>query len=296
VIDIGYVFLRPINLLAEATDKDVVSVRVFLNPFSRSLSLHLMLILLIALYTTVAPKIQTKDEPISISFIEPKSGNEKQRSIVQPSEGELTEKAKKDSYLSDKTRVVKEERAATNIGSTLPSGQPKVAQQAKSKPISVSDLGVKITTKQTETNEKQKNWASNSLGEAVHGGQYIQGLKQGETSALNTKEFVFFSYFERVRRQLDQTWQPMVRGQIERIYKTGRHLASQTDFTTRTLITINTKGEIVRVQLLQESGAMDLDSAAIGALNKAGPYPNPPKGLIDENGNAQIRWDFVLKT
>ena len=40
----------------------------------------------------------------------------------------------------------------------------------------------------------------------------------------------------------------------------------------------------------------DLDSAAVKALNRAGPYPNPPKGLLDANGNAQIRWDFVLKT
>ena len=251
-----------------------VSIRVFQNPFSRSLSLHLMLIVMIALYTTIAPKMKTQDEPISISFIDKKSEKDQSKSVVQPSQGEIAKVAKKDSYLSD-----------TNV-----------TPQARSKPVTVSDLGVKINTQKTEPYEKEKNWASNSLGEDVHGGQYIQGLKQGETSALNTKEYVFFSYFERVRTQLDQTWQPMVRSQIERIYKTGRHLATQTDFTTRTLITINGKGEIVRVQLLQESGALDLDSAAVGALNKAGPYPNPPKGLLDEKGNAQIRWDFVLKT
>lgn len=251
---------------------------------------------MIAIYSFLVPNAQTKDEPIEISFVDKKSEkSETNRAVVQPSEGELAKIAKKDSYLSDKTRVVKDERAAKNIGSAQPAGQPKV-QPARTKPVSVSDLGIKIAMKPTEQNEKQKNWASNSLGEAVHGGQYIQGLKQGETSALNTKEFVFFSYFERVRKQLDQTWQPMVRGQIERIYKAGRHLASQTDFTTRTLITISGKGEIVKVQLLQESGAVDLDSAAVGALNKAGPYPNPPKGLLDDNGNAQIRWDFVLKT
>lgn len=245
----------------------------------------------------VAPKIKLEDEPITISLLDPvtQKDTEHHRSVVQPSDGELSKEAKKDSYLSDKTRVVKEERSANKIGSVAPSGMPKTAVQTNHKQITVSDLGVKITTKQDDR-EKQKNWASNSLGEAVHGGQYVQGLKEGETSALNTKEFVFFSYFERVRRQLDQTWQPMVRGQIERIYKAGRHLASQTDFVTRTLITINAKGEILRVQLLQASGAVDLDSAAVGALNKAGPYPNPPKGLLDENGNAQIRWDFVLKT
>ena len=273
-----------------------MNIRVLQNPISKSFSLHLLLLLMIVLYMMVAPKVKINDEPISISLIDPKNEKDVHRSVVQPSEGELAKEAKKDSYLSDKTRIVKEEKSTDRIGSPLQAGQPRVIPQPRARSVSVSDLGVKITTNQTEPQEKQKNWASNSLGEAVHGGQYVQGLKQGETSALNTKEFIFFSYFERVRRQLDQTWQPMVRGQIERIYKTGRHLASQTDFVTRTMITLNSKGEIVRVQLLEESGAVDLDSAAVGALNKAGPYPNPPKGLLDENGNAQIRWDFVLKT
>ncbi len=214
--------------------------------------------------------------------------------IVQPSEGEVSKEAKKDAYLSDRTKVVKDQRSAARMGKLTPRGL--VSPQQDSRRVTLSDLGMKLSTKQDPQREKRKNWASNSLGEDVRGGQYIQGLKEGETSALNTKEFVFFSYFERVRKQLDQTWQPMVRGQIEKLYKTGRRLATQTDFTTRTLVTINTRGEIVRVQLIQESGTTDLDSAAINALNKAGPYPNPPKGLLDESGNAQIRWDFVLKT
>ena len=173
----------------------------------------------------VAPKVKINDEPISISLIDPKNEKDVHRSVVQPSEGELAKEAKKDSYLSDKTRIVKEEKSTDRIGSPLQAGQPRVIPQPRARSVSVSDLGVKITTNQTEPQEKQKNWASNSLGEAVHGGQYV-----------------------------------------------------------------------VRVQLLEESGAVDLDSAAVGALNKAGPYPNPPKGLLDENGNAQIRWDFVLKT
>ena len=134
------------------------------------------------------------------------------------------------------------------------------------------------------------------MGETLRGGQYIQGMKEGEVSALNTKEFVFFSYFNRVRKQLDQAWQPILKENIARIFKGGRKLASHSDFVTRTKVTLNKKGEIVRVQLLEESGTHDLDQAAIDALNKAGPYPNPPKGLVDAAGLVEIRWDFVLKT
>ncbi len=273
-----------------------MGIRTFQHPISKSAAVHLLLILFVFVFYVYSPQVSIQDEPISVSIVEPNQNSKENQMIVQPSEGEMVKEAKKNAYLSDQTRTVKDERSASKTGSNKPRGVAVPMVNQPSKPVTLSDLGMKISTKQEAPSEKQKNWASNSLGEDVRGGQYIQGLKEGETSALNTKEFVFFSYFERVRKQLDQTWQPLVRGQIEKIYKNGRHLASQTDFTTRTLVTINSKGDIVRVQVLQASGTMDLDSAAINALNKAGPYPNPPKGLMDETGNAQIRWDFILKT
>jgi protein TonB len=48
--------------------------------------------------------------------------------------------------------------------------------------------------------------------------------------------------------------------------------------------------------MLSESGTGDLDDAAVGAFNQAGPFPNPPKGMIDLNQEIKIPWDFVLKT
>lgn len=142
----------------------------------------------------------------------------------------------------------------------------------------------------------ERRWANPQFGEALKGGQYIQGVREGEVTALNTKEFVFYSYFERVRKQLDQAWQPLVRQNIQKILKSGRKLASNADHVTRALVTLNQQGQILRIQVLEESGSQDLDQAAVDALNRAGPYPNPPRGLVDIKGEVQIRWDFILKT
>jgi len=73
-------------------------------------------------------------------------------------------------------------------------------------------------------------------------------------------------------------------------------LASDHDHRTRTLVVMDSKGKIIEVILLQGSGVTRLDDAAVEAFNKAGPFPNPPEGLIDEKGKVVIRWDFVLKT
>lgn len=164
---------------------------------------------------------------------------------------------KKDVFLSDKTNKVKVN---------------KFAKRA----VSVSDLGVKLNT---------KSWASRVMEEDLK--------DDAEASLLNTKESMFYAYFERVHDQLYRVWDPILRRQVEKLTLMGREIPLQS--ITKATITIDKKGHILKVQLLQESGLVELDSAALLALNEAGPYPNPPQGLIDENGNAQLPWAFILK-
>ncbi len=68
------------------------------------------------------------------------------------------------------------------------------------------------------------------------------------------------------------------------------------DYTTKLLVTLDHDGQIVKVQIMSQSGTRDLDDAAIKAFNDAGPFPNPPKGLVNNQGTIQVRWDFVLRT
>ena len=49
------------------------------------------------------------------------------------------------------------------------------------------------------------------------------------------------------------------------------------------------------MHLKSTSGVEELDAAAIESFNKAGPFPNPPKEML-ENGRAKIEWGFVVKT
>ena len=279
-----------------------MSSRTLQNPLSRSVGIHLLLLLVAFFLVTHAPKLPIS-EPITIQILEPTAPS---RAVVQKSEGIQTDHAKKKSYLSDQTRVTEHERSAARPGdvdamggsqTTVPKVQRHAENHSAEKEINLGDLGVKVQmTPKSTPYDQQRHWANAPMGEAIRGGQYIQGMKTGEVSALNTKEFVFYSYFDRVRKQLDQAWQPMLRDQIHQLYKKGRTLASNSDYVTKTMVTLNTKGEILRVQVLEQSGTYDLDQVAIDALNKAGPYPNPPRGLIGQDGTVQIRWDFVLKT
>jgi protein TonB len=70
--------------------------------------------------------------------------------------------------------------------------------------------------------------------------------------------------------------------------------ASQ-DLITSLQVTLNEKGEIVKVKILGASGVKELDDAAVESFNEAGPFPNPPKDLL-VNGHATIEWGFVVKS
>ncbi len=270
-----------------------MDVRLQENPVYRSLALHLLLALLIWIGLKNSKWGSDLQVPIEITLA-PKSVPQQDRakSIVRSEAEPVEAEPKPDSFLSDQNRVTRQETVARNEGG---GGAISAIPRPKKMP-KLSDLGMKMKEEAPREYTEERRWANPQFGEALKGGQYIQGVREGEVTALNTKEFVFYSYFERVRKQLDQAWQPLVRQNIQKILKSGRKLASNADHITRALVTLNQQGQILRIQVLEESGSQDLDQAAVDALNRAGPYPNPPKGLVDGKGEVQIRWDFILKT
>jgi protein TonB len=160
----------------------------------------------------------------------------------------------------------------------------------------LSGLAIPILPSKEQLERKaepdEPNWAN--VGSLPQ--DYVKGLKESERTALNTKEYVFYGYFQRIRERLDRAWIPILREKLTKLWRTGRQLASDMDHTTQVLVVLNKTGEIVRVEVVSESGTRDLDEAAVKAFNQAGPFPNPPKGIVDPNGEIQIPWQFVLKT
>lgn len=142
----------------------------------------------------------------------------------------------------------------------------------------------------------------NAANEAAGGGNgpsatddHLKDVKTGMQTLLTTREFLYYSYYNRIRQKLTQYWQPKIREKMERIMKQGRTIASTGDKITKIVIVLDAKGVLQKVQVLGESGVSDLDDAAVEAFRAAAPFPNPPKGMVDSDGTIKIRWDFVLE-
>lgn len=142
------------------------------------------------------------------------------------------------------------------------------------------------------------NQPSNSTGagDPSRTQDYLKSTELGVETVLNTKEFKYYTYFNRIRRQLSQHWEPKVRDKLTKMFRQGRSIASDQDRITKLLIVLNPSGLLVKVQVVSDSGVRDLDDAAIEAFKSAAPFPNPPQGIVDPDGTVKIRWDFILES
>lgn len=136
---------------------------------------------------------------------------------------------------------------------------------------------------------------SGTDGQVSRTDDYLRNVELGMQTMLSTREFVYYSYYQRIKDKIRQHWEPTVREKVRLEYRQGREIASTKDHITQVIITLNRSGELVHVDIVTKSGVQALDDAAVDAFRSAAPFPNPPKGLIETDGQIRIRWDFVLE-
>jgi len=248
------------------------------------------------------------------------------KQIVEQAEKAVNDEMPTDkAYLSRHNQVVKKQTQAVNHGLFKNAEQSKVTGQGSgAKQLAVKDLTPKMDfekayehkiqqeqqfEKSTDADalkiaEQQKHKASQPQV-AVQPGQngaqasqtedYLKDVQNSNETLLTTREFVYYTFYERIRVQLNQYWSGKVRDKLTKMFKEGRSIASTDDKVTKLLITMDKNGNIVKVQVLGASGVRDLDEAAIEAFQAAAPFPHPPKGLVESDGTIKVRWDFVLE-
>lgn len=240
----------------------------------------------------------------------------KTQQVVEQNEKSVNdEKPLKDSYLSAQNQRVEKETMARERGEfrnrtdaqsakTPGTGNDdrKAATKdvAKAKPTLRDLMGTSAEAMLQKREEVEAAGGAGSVAqkgtEASRTDDYLKNVNQGAETMLNTREFKYYTYYTRIRRQLSQHWEPSVRGRLDKMFKQGRRIASDQDHITKLLIVLSERGTLVKVQVLTESGVHDLDEAAIDAFRAAAPFPNPPKGIIESDGTVKIRWDFVLES
>lgn len=250
---------------------------------------------------------------LKIQSVAPQT-NKKPKQIVETSESK-NKKVQNSEYLGKTNTYFDRQTRAKNTGIFKKAGagaksgnkQKLMQKQAikkakrKIKNIKFSDLSLAknyVPKKMKQHMSGQKLGLSNGDKQAVGLGRssdFVKDIPLGDFTKLNTQEFQFYGFYHRIRQKLEQFWGRNLQQQADRIFKTGRSIASDKNHITSLVIELNAKGEIVKVHIRSTSGVKELDDAAVNAFNQAGPFPNPPKKML-KNGTATIEWSFVVNS
>lgn len=282
--------------------------------FALLLSLLLHFMIFFGLYW-VRPHVRKSNEAVEITLVAPPKTQPKQqeidrsKQIVDQSEKSVNDEIAPDAkYLSRHNQhIVHESKAAQhgifkNSDNGVPSPQQNaktamVQKQSQAKKMRTHGAGALPTLKDLMPNY---DWSTQTMASKQGNGpsqtdDFLKDTPTGAETLLNTREFIYFTYYERIKNKLRQYWEPKIKEKISHLLAQGRSIASSNDRVTKMIIILDAKGTLIGVQIISESGVRDLDDAAVEAFRAAAPFPNPPAGIVDPDGTIKIRWDFILE-
>ncbi|HVP66887.1 MAG TPA: energy transducer TonB [Anaeromyxobacteraceae bacterium] len=122
---------------------------------------------------------------------------------------------------------------------------------------------------------------------------HVEGVDVGDATFLNTREWKFAGFFNRVKQAISEHWDPT--GAMRSRDPTGEKFFYK-DRSTLLSVTLNDQGAVTSIRVARSSGLDFLDQTAVDAFEKAQPFPNPPRGLVDSHGEISFQFGFFVET
>ncbi|MDP1823236.1 MAG: TonB family protein [Archangium sp.] len=113
----------------------------------------------------------------------------------------------------------------------------------------------------------------------------LDKVQEGDGTFLNTREWKYAAFFNRVKQAVSARWDPNAR---LRARNRGLGMAAR---LTVLHVTLRPDGSIADLFVAQSCGLDELDVEAMNAFTKAQPFANPPPALV-ENGLISFGFSF----
>jgi TonB family protein len=192
-------------------------------------------------------------------------------------------------YRGERTQRVEREMRARGFGSA--EGSPRTAKAAvprASRPLLDNESLWRLPLEGTVREESErvgKDKLSKGTMDALD-----PTIALGTDTLLNTDEYIYAGFFNRVKREVGPRWEPA----MQRFLRTTLTL-NDGMFTTRWAFFVDAKGQLQDMQILESSGSRSLDDIAAKALREVGRFPNPPQSLRSAGGLYRVELGFVVQ-
>lgn len=274
-----------------------------------SLGIHAILVLLL-LNISVPPSSLHSDRTEITIVEEKKQEDPKSKAQTFMTETEKKEKDLKDlkdtaDYLSQFTKRVKKQFVARNNGPTRNS-QPTVIPLAPKNTSGQNRVAGKDTDSQQKTNTPEDRGiglpppgGSQGMSQVMLGPssiqEYIPGLEANDFTMLNTDQFTYYAYYDRINKQVPHRWIAGIRSYISRMSTHDLAVLARMDRETVGEIILTSEGDFSSSVLHHSSGDRNLDEITVEAFRDAAPFLNPPKGMIEGDGKIHLRYRFMAR-
>jgi TonB family protein len=133
-----------------------------------------------------------------------------------------------------------------------------------------------------------------ALERAIGGGSvdHFDDVLAGDETAVNSKRWIHATFFNRLKRQVAQNWDP---GSVwRRQDPTGQVYGFKTR-VTEVRVALNARGELAKIVVTGPSGVTELDDEAVHAFQSAAPFVNPPRELANAEGLITFAFSFYFE-
>lgn len=118
----------------------------------------------------------------------------------------------------------------------------------------------------------------------------LSDVAQGSETLLNTDEYVFSSFFNRLKNEVEPRWSPLAR----QIMKQQWRSLPEGIYVTELSFGTDDSGKITFVEVARSSGYAEFDKAASDSLWDLGRVMNLPRELLDRDSRYRTKLTFVV--
>lgn len=136
--------------------------------------------------------------------------------------------------------------------------------------------------------------SAETLERALGGGSvdHLEDVESGDETALSAKRWVYATFFNRLKRQVAQNWDPAT------VWRRSDPTGAVHGFKTRVTevrVSLSSRGDLAKIVVTNPSGVNELDDEAVRAFHAAAPFPNPPDGLVSKEGLITFAFSFYFE-
>lgn len=222
-----------------------------------------------------------------------------------PSKNKSADKPKDAKYISDRNRIVEKETRARDtdvIPKSSPNSgpadtkdsenraaekqTPRTSQKNRVKNLGALGVPYHLDEKPISKEEEKSTASSSRRGadQAIHD----RSLPIGNENLLNTEESIYYAFYSRLYEAIGPIWQSRIR---EVPYTRRVQLG---EYTTHVDVVFDRDGNLIGIRYIQSSGVHEFDQAVESSWRKISRFPNPPKGLLNEQGQVHTGWNFTV--